>query len=146
LKAAWERLCTKLRRHADDILTPCLGQLAILEENMNQGEILELENREKELRQRRYMLCKLCAENCITHEKLLQTEAEIEAEFAEIADRIERISAEVDDTAEHLEIIYKLVSTTSPQRLIGMIVEKITIDNGTAVFELIGGLKLKEVM
>lgn len=146
LKAAWERLCTKLRRHADDILTPCLGQLAILEENMNQGEILELENREKELRQRRYVLCKLCAENCITHEKLLQSEAEIEAEFAEIADKIDKISAVVDDTAEHLEIIYKLISTTSPQRLIGMIIEKITIDNGTAVFELTGGLKLKEVM
>ncbi|WP_303834461.1 zinc ribbon domain-containing protein [Ruminococcus flavefaciens] len=146
LNAAWERLCTKLRRHADDILTPCLGQLAILEENINQGEILELENREKELRQRRYVLCKLCAENCITHEKLLQSEAEIEVEFAEIADKIDKISAVVDDTAEHLEIIYKLISTTSPQRLIGMIIEKITIDNGTAVFELKGGLKLREVM
>ena len=146
LNAAWEKLCVKLRRHADDILTPCLGQLAILEENMNHGEIAELEYREKELRQRRYVLCRLCAENCITHEKLLQSEAEIENEISVISDKIQRLSSVVDDTAEHLEMIYKLISTTSPQRLISMIIEKITIDNGTAVFELKGGLKLREVM
>ena len=146
LNAAWQRLCTKLRRHADDIITPCLVQLSILEENMNSGEISELEKQEKELLQRRYVLCRLCAENCITHEKLFESEKEIDSQLAEIDAKIEKLSNDIDDTAEQLELLYKLITTTSAERLVDLILEKIVIDNGTAVFELKGGLKLKEVL
>ena len=146
LNAAWQRLCVKLKRHADDIITPCLVQLSMLEENMNSGEISELEKQEKELLQRRYVICQLCAENCITHEKLFESEKEIDSQLAEIDAKIEKLSNDIDDTAEQLELLYKLITTTSAERLVDLILEKIVIDNGTAVFELKGGLKLKEVL
>ena len=146
LNAAWERLCQKLRNHADDILTPCLVQFSMLEDAMNSGEMAELERQEQELRQRRYVLCRLCSENCITHEKLFESETEIDSQLAEIEAKIEKLSHDIDDTAEQIEMLNKLVTTVSSDRLFGMITERITIDNGTACFELKGGLKLKEVL
>lgn len=146
LNAAWQRLCTKLRQHADEVITPCLVQLSILEEKMNSGEIAELEQQEKELRQRRYVLCKLCAENCISHEKLFQSEIEIDSKLSEIKAKIERLSEQIDDTAEKLEMLYKHITTVSSERLIDLVLENAVIDNGTVCFELTGGLTLKEVL
>lgn len=146
LSAAWDRLCQKLRRHADDILTPCLIQLSLLEDNMNNGEIAELEAQEKELRQRRYVLCRLCSEGLITHEKLFESEAEIDKQLAEIENKIDRLTQNLDDTAEKIEMIYKLISTASPKRLIKLIIDNIIIDNGTACFVLTSGLRFKEVL
>ena len=146
LNAAWQRLCAKLSRHADEIITPCLVQLSILEEKMNSGEIAELEQQEKELRQRRYVLCKLCAENCISHEKLFQSEIEIDSKLSEIKAKIGRLSEQIDDTAEKLEMLYKHITTVSSERLIDFVLENAVIDNGTVCFELTGGLTLKEVL
>lgn len=146
LNAAWERLCLKLRDHADDILTPCLVQFSALKDAMNGGELAELERQEKELRQKRYVLCRLCSENCITHEKLFESETEIELRLAEIHTKMERSSHDIDETAEQIELLHKLVTAVSSQRLLEMITERINIVNGTACFELKGGLKLKEVL
>lgn len=146
LNAAWDRLCAKLRCHADDILLPCIEQLSMVEENIKCGELLKLKNREQELRQRRYLLCRLCAENIISYEKLFEMEIEIDSQLAKIESEKGKLSHDADNTTERIEILYKLVTTVSSEHLIGMIAEKIMIDNGTACFELTGGLKLMEVL
>lgn len=146
LLSAWNRCCTKLRSHADEILTPILIQLEMMGKAVQGTEIDELTSRADDIRQRRYMLCQLCAEGCIDREKLMSAETELDAELNEIVSRIEKVCSYVDDTAEQIETVYNAVSITAPERLVEMILEHAVVDGKMITFHLIGGLHFREVL
>lgn len=143
---AWGRMCRKLRSHADEILTPIMIQLEMMEKAIQGNEIASLQLQADDLRQRRYMLCKLCAEGCIEREKFLIAETELDAEIQSITSRIEKISSYADDTAEQIETVYRAVSISAPERLVNMILDHAVVDGRTISFHLIGGLVFREVL
>lgn len=143
---AWGRCCTKLRSHVDEIFTPILIQLELMEKVVRGTEVEELTAKANDIRQRRYMLCQLCTEGCIEREKLLIAENELETELQDITSRIEKISSYADDTAEQIETVSKAVSITAPERLVDMILEYAEVDGRTITFNLIGGLHFREVL
>lgn len=143
---AWSRMCQKLRTHTDEIFTPILIQLELMENAVQGTEIESLRLQADDIRQRRYMLCQLCAEGCIEREKLLIAENELETELQDIKSRIEKISSYADDTAEQIETISKAVSITAPERLVDLILEYAVVDGRTITFHLIGGLHFREVL
>lgn len=146
LISAWSRMCMKLRSHADEILTPILIQLDMMEKAVQGTEITQLQEQADDIRQRRYMLCKLCTEGCIDREKLMASEHELDAELDEIMNRIEKISSYADDTAGQVETVYRAVSTIAPERLVDMILDYAEIDGRKISFHLIGGLVFREVL
>ena len=144
IESAWERFCIKLRRHADEILTPVLIQLEMMENAVKGAEIENLQAQADEIRQRRYMLCKLCTEGCIEREKFLIAENELDAELQAVTVQIEKVSNFADDTDEQVETVYKAVSTMPPERLVNAILEYAEIDGKNVIFHLIGGLYFRE--
>ena len=144
IEAAWNRFCTKLRMHADEILTSVLVQLEMMENAVKGTEIDNLQSQADEIRQRRYMLCKLCAENCIDREKFLIAESELDAELNAVTTQIEKVSSFADDTAEQVETVYKAVSTMPPERLVNTILDHAVVDGKNITFYLIGGLYFRE--
>jgi hypothetical protein len=143
---AWDRMCRKLRSHADEILTPIMIQLEMMEKAIQGNEIASLQLQADDLRQRRYMLCKLCAEGCIEREKFLTAETELDAEIQRITSRIEKIRSYADDTAEQIETVYRAVSISAPEQLVNMILDHAVVDGRTISFHLIGGLVFREVL
>lgn len=143
---AWCRMCQKLRTHTDEIFTPILIQLELMENAVQGTEIESLRLQADDIRQRRYMLCQLCAEGCIEREKLLVAENELETELQDITSRIEKISSYADDTAEQIETVSKAVSITAPERLVDLILEYAVVDGRNITFHLIGGLHFREVL
>ena len=143
---AWERMCRKLREHADEILTPIMIQLEMMKDTMYRTEIASLKERADDIQQRRYMLSKLCTEGCIDREDFMSAENEMNSELDEITSRIEKISIYTDDTAELIEMIYRAVNTTVPERLVNMILEYAEINGRNIIFHLIGGLYFREVL
>ena len=146
LETAWERFCTKLQTHADEILTPVLIQLELLEEAVQEGEFSKLREQADDARQRRYMLCKLCSEGCISREKFLIAESELEAEIADLTGKIDRISSSFDNTTEQAELLYKAISSTLPDRLPDIILNEAVVENRKITFRLIGDLHFEEVL
>ena len=143
---AWKRMCRKLREHADEILTPIVIQLEMMKETMHRTEIASLKERADDIQQRRYMLSKLCTEGCIDREDFMSAENEMNSELDEITSRIEKNSIYTDDTAERIEMIYRAVNTTIPERLVNMILEYAEINGRNIIFHLIGGLYFREVL
>ena len=144
--AAWQKMCIKLRKHADEIIAPCIAQCELLEDNFLNNEISELEEQYEELTQRRYVLCSLCAEGCITRVKLMTLENDIDAELSVINRQLNALNAQYDETVGQLEALYKFIIKTTPERLASLILVNAVSDGKTVEFELLGGLKLKEVL
>ena len=144
LHAAWNRMCLKLKMHADEILTPVLIQLEIMQKAVQDKEIGQLKAQADDIRQRRYVLCKLCAEGCISHEKLLSEESDLEAELQPITDRIARIQNVSDDTMEQTEMLCQAVNTMPPDMLAERILDHAVIDENSVTFYLVGGLHFTE--
>lgn len=83
-RLAWNRLCKKLRRYNDEIILPCIEMLDLAEKNPAQEEIILLRERAEEINRRKYVLCLLCSEGCITTEKLITLLCAIDSELEEI--------------------------------------------------------------
>ena len=113
---------------------------------MYRTEIASLKERADDIQQRRYMLSKLRTEGCIDREDFMSAENEMNSELDEITSRIEKISIYTDDTAELIEMIYRAVNTTVPERLVNMILEYAEINGRNIIFHLIGGLYFREVL
>ncbi len=146
-RAAWDRLCRKLRKFACEILLPCILQLQYLDHHAVSDEIKALEEQQKELLQRRYVLCELCANGCISQEKLFCAEREIVQLLQVIQNCLEQYTNSYGKTAEQLEKLYQLITTeTDPDILSEKILLRTVTDGCTAVFELMGGLVLKEAL
>lgn len=131
---------------ADEILTPIMIQLEMMKDTMYRTEIASLKERADDIQQRRYMLSKLCTEGCIDREDFMSAENEMNSELDEITSRIEKTSIYTDDTAERIEMIYRAVNTTVPERLVNMILEYAEINGRNIIFHLIGGLYFREVL
>ena len=139
-------MCFKLRNHADEILSPGLIQLELMEKAVRGTETTNLQEQANDLRQRRYMLCKLCAEGCLEREKMLIAENELESELQDIVSKIERINSFSDDTADEIETVYRAVNTAAPERLVDLILDYAVVDGKSITFHLIGGLHFREVL
>lgn len=95
LEAAWQRLCQKLSVHGDKIYLDVIRQLEHLRNHRLQGELKTLESRLSVLRQQRYLLCRLCAEGCISHEKYLLSSEELESEITAVSDQIQKVQYDI---------------------------------------------------
>ena len=143
---AWERLCIKLRKHADEIVLPAIEQCEILEDKFMSSEVTALEEQYGELSSRKYVLSSLCANGCITREKLVTAEAEIQAEMQQITDTLEKLNDQYDDTVDQLETLYKMLCKMKAEQLVRSALIKAVADGKIVEFELIGGLKFKETI
>lgn len=144
--SAWNRLCIKLKKYSDEIILPCIDLFKSAEEKLISDEITALQERENELSQRRYVLCSLCSQGCITTEKLLTLQTEIDAELEEINTKLTFLDGESDETIDELTSLYSLIQKNPSDRLSGMIFVGSVTDGLTMEFELIGGLKFREVL
>ena len=81
---AWKRLCKKLKQFADELILPCIELFEQLGGSVINEEIDNLVNKEEELSKRKYVLCSLCTEGCITTEKMIELQNQIDKELDEI--------------------------------------------------------------
>lgn len=145
--AAWERLCHKLRIFAGDLILPCLMQLQYLDHHTVSRELKALERQRAELLQRRYVLCELCANGCISEERLFCSEQEIVQALQNIQTQTERYTQAYGGTAKQLEHLYHQFTTeTDPSVLAETILTNAVTDGQTIAFELTGGLILTEAL
>ena len=129
---AWNRMCLKLRDYADEVILPCLDLFELSEKCLISDEILKLREQAEELSNRKYVLCSLCSQGCIKLE--------------EVEKKLSLIDGQGDETIDELTSLYRLIAGTSPERLIKMILKSVVSDGKTVEFELLGGLKIKEVL
>ena len=146
LETAWQRLCQKLSLHGDKIYPDVIRQLEHLREHRLQGELKSLESRLSELRQQRYLLCQLCAEGCISHEKYLFTEEELEAEITAISDKMQKVQYDNDTTIARAQQEYRYLYTASAESLISLVLDYAVIGDGQIIFYLKSGLYFQEVL
>ena len=146
LKNAWRRLCQKLRVHGDKIYPAVILQLERLRENRLQSELKALEFRLSELRQQRYLLCRLCAEGCISHEKYLLSAEELETEINTISEQMQKVQYDNDTTVQMVQQEYRYLSTASAEDLIPLILDKAVSEDGQITFHLKSGLYFREVL
>ena len=118
----------------------------MIEDNFLNNEICQLEEQYEELTQRRYVLCSLCAEGCITREKLAVLENDIDAELSVINRQLNALNAQYDETVGQLESLYRFLCKMPPEKLADLILVNAVSDGKSVEFELLGGLKLKEVL
>ena len=143
---AWNRMCLKLRDYADEVILPCLDLFELAEESLISDEVLQMREQEEELSKRKYVLCSLCSQGCITTEKLLTLQNEIDAELYEIEQKLSLIDGQGDETIDELTTLYRLIAGTSSDKLIKLILKNVVSDGRTVEFELLGGLRVKEVL
>ncbi len=146
LISVWSRFCRKLSMHGDKIYPNVIQQLDCLWKHRLQGELKMLKSRLSELRQQRYMLCRLCAEGCISHEKYLFMEEELQAEIIAISDQMQKVQYDNDTTVARVQQEYRYLSTVSAERLVSLILEKAIIGNGQITFYLQSGMYFWEVL
>ena len=144
--AAWNRMCLKLREFSDEIIMPCIDLFDLAEESLISDEVLQLREQEEELSKRKYVLCSLCSQGCITTEKLIALQNEIDSEMEEIQQKILLIDCVGDDTIDELTTLYRLIAGTSSDNLSKMILKNAVTDGKTIELELLGGLKITEVL
>ena len=145
-QAAWERLCIKLKTFPDELIGTALSLLNAVKCNMPDNEQLSLQKNKDELSVRKYVLCSLCSQGLIPTEKLLMMQNEIDAETELIDRRISQLGDDISDTIEELVSLKKLVSGYSPQELCSTILKGCVSDGSSIEFELLRGLKLREVL
>lgn len=90
------------------------------------------------------MICKLCAEGCIPHEKMMTEEHEIDTELQHISDQIARLQDLADDSEEKIESMYNSVNTMPPEMLAERFLDHAVTDGNTITFSLSGGLHFIE--
>ena len=139
-------MCLKLRDYADEVILPCLDLFELTEKCLISDEIIQLREQAEELSNRKYVLCSLCSQGCITTEKLLTLQNEIDIELDEIEKKLSLMDGQGDETIDELTSLYRLIAGTSPERLTKMILKSVVSDGKTVEFELLGGLKIKEVL
>ena len=132
--------------HGDKIYPDVIRQLERLREHRLEGELKSLESRLSELRQQRYLLCRLCAEGCIGHEKYLFTEEELESEITAISDQMQKVQYDNDTTIARAQQEYRYLSTASAESLISLVLEHAVIEDGQIIFYLKSGLFFREVL
>ena len=132
-------MCLKLRDYADEVILPCLDLFELTEECLISDEIVQLREQAEELSNRKYVLCSLCSQGCITTEKL-------DIELDEIEKKLSLMDGQGDETIDELTSLYRIIAGTSSQRLMKMILKSVVSDGRTVEFELLGGLKIKEVL
>ena len=71
---------------------------------------------------------------------------EIDIELDEIEKKLSLMDGQGDETIDELTSLYRLIAGTSPERLTKMILKSVVSDGRTVEFELLGGLKIKEVL
>ena len=143
---AWNRMCKKLKDYADEVILPCLDLFELSEECLISDEILQLREKAEELSNRKYVLCSLCSQGCITTEKLLTLQNEIDAELEDIEKKLSLIDGQGDETIDELTSLYRLIAGTTSERMTKMILKSVISDGKTVEFELLGGLKIKEAL
>lgn len=143
---AWKRVCVKLKRFSDIILLPCIKQMQKLEEAKSGKREKELLARIEELSDRRYVLYTLCTNGCITSERLAQADFEISSELYNAEKELSFITRQKDSSAEKLKKLYDILNSGKDKDITNDILVKTVTDGLTIEFELIGGLKIKEVL
>ncbi len=144
--AAWNRMCIKLSKYADEIILPCIRLFELAEKTLINEEVIQLREQEEELSQRKYVLCSLCFQGCITTEKLISLQSAIDAELEEINTKLTFLECPDNDTVSELKSLYEFITRISSDRLSEMILIGALSDGHTIEFELLGGLKLREVL
>lgn len=91
-------------------------------------------------------MCSLCSQGCITTEKLLTLQTEIDSELEEINTKLIFLDGQADETIDELTSLHSLIQQNPADRLLGMIFVGSVSDGYTMEFELIGGLKFREVL
>ena len=123
-----------------------LDLFELTEECLISDEIVQLREQAEELSNRKYVLCSLCSQGCITTEKLMTLQNEIDIELDEIEKKLSLMDGQGDETIDELTSLYRLIAGTSSERLMKMILKSVVSDGKTVGFELLGGLKIKEVL
>ena len=114
--------------------------------NLSDEEINALYEREEELSSRKYVLYSLCAEGCITTEKLLTLTNEIDRKSEEIKRKLSFLEKQSAEMIKELGELYRIIKTTSSAGLAEKILKNAVSDGRTIEFELSGGLKFREVL
>ena len=139
-------MCLKLRTFPDDIIITAADLMKLSRGNLSDEEINALYECEKELSSRKYVLCSLCAEGCITSEKLLTLTNEIDRKLDGIKKKLSFLEKQSDEMIKELDELYRLIKNTSSAGLAEKILKNAVSDGRTIEFELSGGLKFREVL
>ena len=143
---AWNRMCLKLKTFPDDIIITAADLMKLSRGNLSDEEINALYECEEELSSRKYVLCSLCAEGCITSEKLLTLTNEIDRKLDGIKKKLSFLEKQSDEMIKELDELYRLIKNTSSAGLAEKILKNAVSDGRTIEFELSGGLKFREVL
>ena len=144
--STWNRMCAKLKQYSDEIIPPCIELLELSEDSLITDEVVQLQEQAEELSKRKYVYCSLCSQGCITTEKLLSLQNEIDIELEEIEKQLTAIDGQGDDMIDELSSLHGLVEKIPPERLSKLILKSAVTDGKTIEFELLGGLKVTEVL
>ncbi len=142
--AAWMRLCQKLEKYANEILMPCVMQCSILEETLVADEMHLIEEELRELHKRKYVIFSLFENGCITMDRMMTSDKEIDRKIS-VYEKMEEKNHPADSfSAEKLERLYRIFTTGQAKNSAEDILLCSKTDGHTIEFELLGGLKLKE--
>ena len=141
---AWQRLCTKLRKYTDETVLSCRELFVFAGEYLVDGEVMHLRNSEEDYSRRKYVLCSLCLEGCITTEKLFSLQSEIDSKLEEIKKHLTVLNGSMTKRVDELDKLYMLLKDSTSENLEEKILLRSVTDGKTIEFELIGGLSFKE--
>ena len=144
--AAWKRMCIKLKKFSSEIIGTAAQLFEAAEYNLINDEIMVLREQEEELSKRKYVLCSLCSQGCISTEKLVVLQNEINADLEVIEKKLSVLEKQNDETINELTTLNRLIARLAPDKLADNILKKAVTDGITIEFELSGGLKLREVL
>lgn len=143
---AWNRMCMKLKTFSHDIIITAAELMKLSKKNLFDQETDALYKWEEELSARKYVLYSLCAEGCITSEKLLTLTNEIDRKLDGIKGKLSFLVKQSDEMIKELDELYRLIKNTSSAGLAEKILKNAVSDGRTIEFELSGGLKFREVL
>ena len=104
-----------------------------------------LQERADELRKKRYLLCQLCTEGCISREQYLNSAEEVETELSHINAEMERTQDNFYDAAIEVEKLYRAVKKEDTERLISML-DHAVVDGDHITFYMGNNLHFREVL
>ena len=145
LVSAWERFCRKLSVYNDMILMPLLLQLKKLEDSVLGSKMNALQEKADELRKKRYLLCQLCTESCISQEQYLNSAEEVEMKLSYINAEMERTLDNFYDAAIEVEKLYGAVKKADTEHLISML-DHAVVDGDHITFYMGNNLHFQEVL
>ena len=140
----WRRMCRKFQQYADEIILPCIELLALLENVSTDNQLSDIYMQLDELTNRRFALCSLYYDGCITYERLIKLRNEIDHE----TDALERKAAYLqnmsNDAISELDRLHKHIISAPDNELPELILMSAVSDGTMIQFELLGGIKVKE--